>query len=169
MPLVEKIPERHSGFIDVRGPRVAAGITAAFLLGVVFLGLIGAAVDAGASPWERVIDPAYLLLLLVWVNFALGAFAPPAARPLGLLYTKAIQPRIRPAQLFEDPRPPRFAQLVGFLVTSVGILLGAWLPWAVVISAAFAFVAAFLNAAFGYCLGCELYLWGRGARPRAQQ
>jgi len=31
-------------------------------------------------------------------------------------------------------------------------------PWALPIAAALAFVAAFLNAAFGLCLGCELYL-----------
>jgi hypothetical protein len=29
---------------------------------------------------------------------------------------------------------------------------------AVVVAAAVAFVAAFLNAAFGLCLGCEMYL-----------
>ena len=31
-------------------------------------------------------------------------------------------------------------------------------PWALVIAGAAAFIAAFLNAAFGFCLGCELYL-----------
>ena len=35
-------------------------------------------------------------------------------------------------------------------------LLGV--PWALPIAAALAFVAAFLNAAFGLCLGCQLYL-----------
>jgi hypothetical protein len=29
-----------------------------------------------------------------------------------------------------------------------------------------AFLAAFLNAAFGYCLGCQLYLLGARARYR---
>ena len=58
-----------------------------------------------------------------------------------------------------DPRPPTFAQGVGFAVTVVGVLLGAiGLPLAVPIAASLAFVAAFLNAVFGYCLGCQLYL-----------
>ena len=32
------------------------------------------------------------------------------------------------------------------------------MPYGLVIAASAAFVAAFLNAAFGYCLGCQLYL-----------
>jgi hypothetical protein len=34
----------------------------------------------------------------------------------------------------------------------------AGIPWALPIAAAVAFVAAFLNATFGLCLGCRLYL-----------
>ena len=41
----------------------------------------------------------------------------------------------------------------------IGVVLGlAGVPAAVPIAAAAAFVAAFLNAAFDYCLGCQLYL-----------
>ena len=53
----------------------------------------------------------------------------------------------------------RFAQGVGLFVTGVGLVLHlAGVPWALPIAAALAFVAAFLNAAFGLCLGCQLYL-----------
>lgn len=158
MPLVEKIAEQRPGFIDVRGPRFSAGITAVLLLVVVYLGLIGPSTDQSASVGARLVDPAYLLLVVLAVLFAVGAFAGPGRHPFGLLYRTAVQPRLAPARLFEDPKPPAFAQLVGLVVTGVGIVLGAFLPWAVVVAAAFAFVAAFLNSVFGYCLGCELYL-----------
>jgi Domain of unknown function (DUF4395) len=36
-----------------------------------------------------------------------------------------------------------------------------------VVAAALALIAAFLNAAFGLCLGCELYLLGRRLQPRS--
>jgi hypothetical protein len=83
-----------------------------------------------------------------------------------------VQPRLAPPAELEDPRPPRFAQGVGLLVTVIGLalhLLGV--PWALPIAAAAAFVAAFLNAAFGFCLGCQLYLllarWGLVGRRAA--
>ena len=41
---------------------------------------------------------------------------------------------------------------VGLVLHLVGV------PWALPIAAAAAFVAAFLNAVFGFCLGCQLYL-----------
>ena len=48
---------------------------------------------------------------------------------------------------------------MGFVVTIVGVILGAaGIAAAVPIAASLAFVAAFLNAAFGYCLGCQLYV-----------
>jgi Domain of unknown function (DUF4395) len=65
-----------------------------------------------------------------------------------------------PPSELEDPRPPRFAQAVGLVVGLAGLIgwaagLGAA---AVTVAAALALIAAFLNAAFGLCLGCELYL-----------
>ena len=52
-----------------------------------------------------------------------------------------------------------FAQLVGLFVTATGLALHlAGVPGALVVAAAAAFVAAFLNAAFAYCLGCQSYV-----------
>jgi hypothetical protein len=96
------------------------------------------------------------------VVFALGAFVGLQAQPYGKLYAKFIRPRLgAPAEL-EDVAPPQFAQLVGF-----GFAAVAWvslLAHAVVVAQVaigFALVAAFLNAAFGFCLGCEMYLIGK--------
>jgi hypothetical protein len=79
--------------------------------------------------------------------------------PWGALYRVAIRPRLQPPVDLEDPRPPRFAQVIGFVVVTVGLVLHvAGVAWALPIAAALAFIAAFLNAAFGVCLGCLLYL-----------
>ena len=59
------------------------------------------------------------------------------------------------------------------MVTLIGLALGlAGVSGAIPIAAAAAFVAAFLNAAFDYCLGCQIYLLlvrfgvlNRGGRP----
>ncbi|MFN3948629.1 DUF4395 domain-containing protein [Microbacterium sp.] len=168
--------------IDARGPRFAASVTAVLLLVATFLGLIGVStrrVPAGFTAvqpssgatltpdaWAlsalpvgaRIADPGFLLLLVVALLFVWGVAAPRTA-PWGVLYRRVIQPRLAPPTDFEDPRPPRFAQGVGLFVTAAGLLLHlAGVPWALPIAAAMAFVAAFLNAVFGLCLGCQLYL-----------
>lgn len=168
--------------IDPRGPRFAAGITAALLLIDVFLGLTGlstartfgwfayqplaAATFGSEAGWavtsaslaERVLDPAFLLLLAIALLFLWGVLSP-RTHPWAVLFRRAVQPRLTPPREREDPRPPRFAQGVGLLVATAGLLLQlAGVPWALPIAAAMAFVAAFLNAAFGLCLGCQLYL-----------
>jgi len=147
--------------IDVRGPRFAASITAVLLLVDVFLGLVGLSTQpaiAQAPLAARILDPAFLLLLVIVILFAWGVGSPRTA-PWGVLFRKVVQPRLKPAPDFDDPRPPRFAQGVGLFVTVIGLVLQlAGVPWGLPIAAAAAFMAAFLNAAFGLCLGCQLYL-----------
>jgi hypothetical protein len=152
--------------IDPRGPRFVAGITAVLLLIDVFLGLTGlstAHVDGGwaisaVTLGERIADPAFLLLLAIALLFLWSVLSPRTA-PWGVVYRKVVQPRLTPPTELEDPRPPRFAQGVGLFVTALGLLLHlAGVPWALPVAAAFAFIAAFLNAVFGFCLGCQMYL-----------
>ncbi len=77
----------------------------------------------------RVVDPGFLLLLVVALLFVWGVAAPRTA-PWGVLYRRVIQPRLSPPTEFEDARPPRFAQGVGLFVTVVGLLLHvAGVPW----------------------------------------
>ena len=141
--------------IDPRGSRFAAGITALPLLVDVFLGLI---TPIGATVAERAVEPAFLLLLAIALLFLWSVLSPRTA-PWGVLYRTLVQPRLKPATDLEDPRPPRFAQGVGLFVVTIGLILHlAGVPWALPIAAAAAFIAAFLNAVFGYCLGCQLYL-----------
>ncbi|GAA5025547.1 DUF4395 domain-containing protein [Microbacterium fluvii] len=147
--------------IDPRGPRFTAGITALLLLVDAFLGLTGLSTSgdlATASLAERVADPAFVLLAIIAALFLWGVLSPRTA-PWGALFRALVQPRLAPPTDLEDPRPPRFAQGVGLFVTVVGLLLHlVGVPWALPIAAAAAFIAAFLNAVFGLCLGCQLYL-----------
>lgn len=146
---------RRARGIDPRGPRFAAGITALLLLVDVFLGLT---TPIGATGAARAAEPAFVLLVIIWALFLWGVLSPRTA-PWGALYRAVIQPRLSPPTELEDPRPPRFAQGVGLFVVSIGLVLHlAGVAWALPIAAAAAFVAAFLNAAFGLCLGCQLYL-----------
>lgn len=145
-PAAGGAPARRPG-IDPRGPRFSAAITAVLLLAVVVLAVGG-------------LEQAALVLLTALATlFAWGAAAGVARHPFGIVFRHLVRPRLAPPPELEDPRPPTFAQLVGFVVTAVGVVLGfLGVPAAVPIAAAAAFVAAFLNAAFGYCLGCRLYL-----------
>lgn len=171
--------------IDPRGARFAATITAALLLIATFLGLVGLPTaqaetasfgwfayqplaDATFSPsgWaigsaslaQRALDPAFLLAVIIALLF-LWSIASPATAPWGVLFRRAIRPRLTPPTELEDPRPPRFAQGVGLFVVGIGLVLHlAGVPWALPIATTAAFIAAFLNAAIGLCLGCQLYL-----------
>jgi len=141
--------------IDPRGPRFGAAITSVLLLGTVLLGLVG---DTSSALAERLVDPGFLALLVVALLFLWGVVSPRTA-PWGVVYRRFVQPRLAPPTDLEDPRPPRFAQGVGLFVSAVGLALHlAGVPWALPIAAAAAFMAAFLNAVFGLCLGCMLYL-----------
>lgn len=131
--------------VDVRGPRFAAWITTAVLVVVLLTAAFSPAV-------------AGVLLALQAVVFAIGAAVGPRRSPYGQVYAKLVAPRVGPPTEREPTAPLRFAQLVGFVFAAVGVLgfaIGAPLVGAVF--AGFALFAAFLNAAFGICLGCQVY------------
>ena len=143
--------------IDPRSPRFGAGITAVLLLVVVALGLV---VPIGATVGQRALEPGFILFALITLLFAWGAFAGVQRHPYGRIFRALIRPRLAPPSELEDPIPPTFAQGVGFFITAVGVILTLLgLTLALPIAAALAFVAAFLNSVFGYCLGCQIYLF----------
>jgi hypothetical protein len=145
-PSVGNTPPATRG-IDPRGPRFGAGITAVLLLAVIGLSLSGQ-VAAGA-----------LLLTAIAALFAWGATAGVQRHPYGKIFAKLVRLRLAAPTALEDPIPPTFAQGVGLFVTAVGLVVFLFgLPLAIPIAAALAFVAAFLNSVFDYCLGCQLYL-----------
>jgi hypothetical protein len=106
------------------------------------------------------------LLAAQAVVFAIGAFAGLRCAPYGVLYRTLIAPSLSPTTEREAAAPLRFAQGVGFAFAAVGTLGYAFgLTPLGVVATAFALGAAFLNAAFGYCLGCEAYLLLRRIVP----
>ena len=135
-------PEVARIYIDARGPRFGAIITTVFL----------AVTLVTNNKW---------LLLVQALVFAIGALRGPQFTPYGFIFKKLIKPRLSKEAPTEDVRPPKFAQSVGFLFALVG-LIGAFSGADAVFTVAvgFALGAAFLNAAFNYCLGCEMYLLG---------
>jgi hypothetical protein len=131
--------------VDVRGPRFAAWITTAVLLAVLVLSSVS-------------IPAAAVLIGVQAAVFAIGALRGPRSHPYGRLFAKFAAPRLGPVTEREPVEPLRFAQLVGLLFASValvGFVAGA--PLVGVVATAFALAAAFLNAAFGICLGCQIY------------
>ncbi len=136
-----------ASLVDPRGPRLGAALTT----------LVLAAALATGWVW---------LLVLQTVVFALGAVG---RSPYGLLYARLVRPRLGPPAELEDTRPLRFAQAVGLVFTAVA-LIGLAAPTGLVtlVATAFALAAAFLNAAFGVCLGCEAYLLLRRSNPIAR-
>jgi Domain of unknown function (DUF4395) len=139
--------------VDVRGPRFAAWVTTAVLV-------LTLAVSA-ASP-----QAAALILGVQAVIFAIGAAGGPRRHPYGRVFAGVVAPRLGPVKEREPVAPLKFAQLVGLIFAVVGVAgfaAGAFLVG--VIATAFALVAAFLNAAFGICLGCQLYPLVARLRP----
>lgn len=130
----------RGGQIDPRGMRFAASVTTAVLAAVLI--------------WQSTI-----LLTLQVIVFAIAAIFGVRRSPYSWLYATFVRPRLGPPAETEDARPPQFAQAVGLAFSAVA-LLGFALGSATVglIAVGFALAAAFLNAAFGFCLGCELYL-----------
>jgi hypothetical protein len=134
--------------LDVRGPRFAAAVTTLVLIAILIT----------ANGW---------VALAQTVVFALGAVSARLS-PYGNVFRVLVRPRLGPPTAFEPAEPVRFAQAVGFVflaVASVSLLAGATVVG--LVATALALVAAFLNAAFGLCLGCEAYLLIRRLTTRA--
>jgi hypothetical protein len=103
------------------------------------------------------------LLAAQAVVFALGTIG---RSPYSLLFKALVKSAPKET---EDARPPRFAQAVGLVFAVAGLAgyAAGITPLAMVATAA-ALLAAFLNAAFGFCLGCEMYLLIRRLLPAAK-
>ena len=126
--------------IDARGPRWTALITT-FVLAIALI---------TSSVW---------VIAFQAVVFAIGALRGPQFTPYALVFKKVIKPRLKSTATLEDVRPPQFSQAVGLifaLIAIIGSATGAGGVFTVAVG--FALAAAFLNAAFNFCLGCQMYL-----------
>ena len=133
--------------IDPRGQRFAAALTALVLVAVLIT----------SSVW---------LLAAQAVVFGIGAVLGLKYAPYGLIYRWLVRPRLGPPKELEDEAPPRFSQFVGLVFSIIGVIgYAAGVTPLGVAAAALALAAAFLNAAFGLCLGCEMYVLIRRIWP----
>ena len=149
------VPEasKRSGFVDSRGPRFGATITTVVLAVV----LITAGVSHLVAGW---------ILFAQTLIFAVGALAGLRFAPYGLIFRHLVRPRLGPPSKTEPEAPPRFSQGVGMVFAGIGAIgFAAGVPLLGIVFAAFALAAAFLNAAFDYCLGCQMYLLIQRFRP----
>jgi len=134
------VKEKTPVFIDARGPRFSAGITTTVLA-------------------LALITESNFLIGFQFVVFLSAVFFGLRRSIYGVLYRNLIQPRLSGPIPSENEAAPRFAQLIGALFAFVALLGGVTGNTAVFLTAtSFALVAAFLNAVFGFCLGCQIYL-----------
>ncbi|MCU0268324.1 MAG: DUF4395 domain-containing protein [Acidimicrobiales bacterium] len=126
--------------IDPRGPRFNQAVLTTGLL-------VGFLLDA------PLVVPVFAAVLF------LGAAFGPRYGPFLRLYAEVIRPRLDPPAELEDPRPPRFAAVVGVLFLSAATLAflagAATLGWVLALVVA---ALAALSAVTGICVGCEIYL-----------
>jgi hypothetical protein len=136
--------------VDPRGLRFGATLTALVLVIVLLTG-------------------SWVLLAAQAVVFGIGTAFGIRYAPYGLVYQRLVRPRIGPPGELEAAAPPRFAQGVGLAFAVVGVLgYASGITVLGMVATAAALVAAFLNAAFEFCLGCEMYLLIRRIVPATQ-
>lgn len=139
--------------LDPRGVR----FTAWFTSGILALALV-------TESWR--------LMAAQTVVFGLCAFIGLKLNPWGYVYRRAVAPRLQPADPAdrEEVAPVRFSQGVGF-VFAVVATAGYAAEWTTlgITANVLALVAALLNAAFGFCVGCQMYLTIRRFAPVAKQ
>ena len=136
--------------MDPRGPRFGAAITTVVL--AVTLVFIDTTAGTVLIAWQTLV-------------FALGSLVGLQAQPYGWVFRRVVRPRLSPPSEMEDAAPPRFAQTVGLIFLAVALVASlAGVTIVATIAVAMALVAAFLNAVFNLCLGCEMYLIGARLR-----
>jgi hypothetical protein len=134
--------------LDPRGPRFGAGISSILMLLVIYLSLDPASESA-----------ALLVMGFAVVMFTCGSILGPARHPYSYLYKYTLRKFLKAPAYLEPATPVHFAQVIGLVITGLGLGLGLLgVPYALPIAAAAAFMAAFVNAVFAYCIGCQMYL-----------
>jgi hypothetical protein len=97
-------------------------------------------------------------VFVIAYGFVARALTGPTMSPLGQFVTRVLTPRL-PFAARPVPGPPkRFAQAIGVVVTGTAAILTAAGEWeAAQITLGLIIVAAFLESALGYCLGCKIF------------
>lgn len=138
----------NPGQLDPRGPRFGAGITSVLMLVVIYLSLDPTTTQAALA-----------VMIFAVAMFTLGSTLGPARHPYSYIYKFTLRKFLKAPTFLEPAKPVHFAQVIGLVVTGTGLVLHLMsVPNALPIAAAAAFLAAFVNAVFAYCIGCQMYL-----------
>ena len=102
--------------------------------------------------------PLLVLIPLLAVVLLLGTFAPRLA-VFKQLYFKVLKPRgiVKPRPVQDRPEPHNFAQGLGGVFLAVASIFLIPVPVVGLALALLVAVLAFVNLAFGYCLGCQIF------------
>jgi hypothetical protein len=134
--------------IDPRGPRFGAAITSVLMVLVIYLSLAAETINLALG-----------IMIFSVAMFVFGTALGPAKHPYSYIFKYLVRPALKPPTALENATPVHFAQFVGLIVTGTGLALDLLnVPFALPVAASAAFTAAFLNAVFAYCLGCQMYL-----------
>ena len=134
--------------LDPRGPRFGAAITSVLMVLVIYLSLDPATITVALG-----------IMVFSVSMFVIGTAVGPAKHPYSYVFKYLVRPALKPPTALENATPVHFAQFVGLIVTGAGLVLHLLgVAYALPVAAAAAFTAAFLNAVFAYCLGCQMYL-----------
>ena len=115
---------------------------------------------------SALVRPLLMLIPLLAAALLLGTFVPQAA-PFKQLYFTVLKPRgiVKPNPVQDRPEPHNFAQGMGGVVLVIASLLvffttptyGAVFAVLGLALSLLVAVLAFVNLAFGYCLGCQIF------------
>lgn len=120
----------------------------------------------GSAVWR----PLLVLIPLLAIVLLLGTFAPGLAL-FKQIYLKVLKPRgiVKPRPVQDRPEPHNFAQGLGGVFLAVASIFLIPLPVVGLALSLLVAILAFVNLAFGYCLGCQIYFQlGKRGLIRAQ-
>ena len=119
----------------------------------------------GSIPYR----PLLILIPVLAIVMLAGTVAPRLAL-FKQLYFHVLKPRgiVKPRPVQDRPEPHNFAQGLGGVFLALASVLLIPLPVAGLALSLLVAVLAFVNLAFGYCLGCQIYFQlGRAGWIRA--
>jgi hypothetical protein len=123
----------------------------------IILTVLVAFVGSAFSVWFELLLPALPVVML------LGTWRPELAL-FKQVYFQFLKPRgiVKPRPVEDSPVPHNFAQGMGGVFVVVASVLLPFVPVLGLALALLVAVLAFVNLAFGYCVGCQVYfLLGR--------
>ena len=145
------LPNHTSGRVDVRGPRFAAWVTTRGDLVAALVAVLGQLVRCG----RNALRTAQAVVFCDRSRSAVRGDTPTASSSRPFVAPR-LGPRGRPRARRPVDGSPSWSDFVFAVVGAIGFAVRGGPP-SVLTAGAFALIAALLNAAFGICLGCQLY------------